>query len=1103
MKINGWWIDGFGIFHDYAVRELGDGLTIFYGPNEAGKSTLLAFVRGVLFGFPDGRSAEARYPPLRGGRHGGRLLVSAAGGDWVVDRQVGRRPSVRITRPDDQAGEETDLRQLVGGADDRLFRMVFAFSLGELQSFDTLSAEGIRERIFSAGIAGAARPAREAIRELDARASILLKSRGQGRVNLLIAELAALKDRIDVARLASTGFEALVAEEERRAEEVECLGREIDVLRRQKARASLLLDLSPLWDKLQTSQAELDAITGVDDFPPDAEPRLSALLQDLRTSSTALAQLTDARQASERRRAELTTDDRINAVAGDVEDLFEGLSLHRNLLQQLSAVTARLTQTSATVDEKLRVFGPPWNEARVEAFDRSIPRQDEVRSQDGRLNRVAAAVDRASQAQSLAERRRDELEQARDRLKVPEPDEAPTEEALGLLMKTLRRLRTGVGELRAVELERATQDAIVRERERSIRMIEAELQPDGQTWIAGVPLIVTLVAVAATVWLARIGDITWVVLLSASIVTAGISFYLWHRQYSASLARAKRAPDLAAVTADLNAAVALRDQHRRRGVQIARTIAADAAALGLEAPPALQRIDEREADLLRQHSERQALEDRKERRARAEEAVELAQSEVDRAAAVHAEALANEADLRMDWQRWKARSALPDALSPQGVLDFFEAVRLTQDALQARKTARVEVDERTQRIAAWESRARTVLAAAGVSPDSQSERLVDQVLLLRRRATEDREARQALATLDAELGDRSARITALETELAAIAADRDLLFAEAGVADEPTFRRRGEAFARREALRRQVQDLEQQITARAGQDEEVVRAELATARLDEWREVVAAIAAIDPQIDAMHRRRDEAVARHRDAERERVAVESSADVPRLEIEFEGLLTELRNVVRDWQVTSLASALLEDTLHLFEHTRQPEVLATASTTFAYITKGRYTRVVQEEENKAVVVIDRDGGRRPADALSRGTAEQLYLCIRFALAAEFGRRSEPLPIVMDDVFVNFDVERAESMAYVVAEFAQNHQVLLFTCHPSTRDMLQRIVPGAGVVELTPVEPAGTRSHVRPVRPPVEPETAPAEPEPAAPPAWDSANLDLLEGIPPLEE
>ena len=42
-------------------------------------------------------------------------------------------------------------------------------------------------------------------------------------------------------------------------------------------------------------------------------------------------------------------------------------------------------------------------------------------------------------------------------------------------------------------------------------------------------------------------------------------------------------------------------------------------------------------------------------------------------------------------------------------------------------------------------------------------------------------------------------------------------------------------------------------------------------------------------------------------------------------------------------------------------------------------------------------------------------------------------------MDDILVNFDPERARRTAESVAELAGTHQVLFFTCHPRTAELL----------------------------------------------------------------
>ena len=49
MRIDRIHIDGFGVFHDKGVAGFQKGINVLYGPNEAGKSTLLDFIRFTLF----------------------------------------------------------------------------------------------------------------------------------------------------------------------------------------------------------------------------------------------------------------------------------------------------------------------------------------------------------------------------------------------------------------------------------------------------------------------------------------------------------------------------------------------------------------------------------------------------------------------------------------------------------------------------------------------------------------------------------------------------------------------------------------------------------------------------------------------------------------------------------------------------------------------------------------------------------------------------------------------------------------------------------------------------------------------------------------------
>ena len=61
------------------------------------------------------------------------------------------------------------------------------------------------------------------------------------------------------------------------------------------------------------------------------------------------------------------------------------------------------------------------------------------------------------------------------------------------------------------------------------------------------------------------------------------------------------------------------------------------------------------------------------------------------------------------------------------------------------------------------------------------------------------------------------------------------------------------------------------------------------------------------------------------------------------------------------------------------------------------------------------------------------------MRLALVDAYARRGAVLPLVLDDVLVNFDASRARAAARVLRDFAASgYQVLMFTCHDHIRDL-----------------------------------------------------------------
>ena len=117
---------------------------------------------------------------------------------------------------------------------------------------------------------------------------------------------------------------------------------------------------------------------------------------------------------------------------------------------------------------------------------------------------------------------------------------------------------------------------------------------------------------------------------------------------------------------------------------------------------------------------------------------------------------------------------------------------------------------------------------------------------------------------------------------------------------------------------------------------------------------------------------------------------------------------------------------------YEKERQPSVIRAAEKMFTHITQGSYTRIFKPMESDDIFIVDGSERAKGILEMSRGTREQLYLAMRLGLIEEYEARSEPLPIIMDDVFVNFDDDRNDQMIGRVQHFAESRQVIVLTCH-----------------------------------------------------------------------
>lgn len=99
----------------------------------------------------------------------------------------------------------------------------------------------------------------------------------------------------------------------------------------------------------------------------------------------------------------------------------------------------------------------------------------------------------------------------------------------------------------------------------------------------------------------------------------------------------------------------------------------------------------------------------------------------------------------------------------------------------------------------------------------------------------------------------------------------------------------------------------------------------------------------------------------------------------------------------------------------------------------VTAGRYLDITVDPEDLRLYAFDSRGLKSEADILSHGTAEQLFLLLRIALATHLSTIDESVPLVLDDVTVQADPERTLGILELLHEMCTERQVVLFTQEP----------------------------------------------------------------------
>ena len=135
---------------------------------------------------------------------------------------------------------------------------------------------------------------------------------------------------------------------------------------------------------------------------------------------------------------------------------------------------------------------------------------------------------------------------------------------------------------------------------------------------------------------------------------------------------------------------------------------------------------------------------------------------------------------------------------------------------------------------------------------------------------------------------------------------------------------------------------------------------------------------------------------------------------------------------------------------------PELTGLLRAWLPWLTEERYVDVRMDPATLAVEVCGVDRDFRRAELLSHGTAEQIYLLLRVALAARLTEGHDACPLLLDDVTVHADPERTRRLLDLLHRLSGERQIVLFAHQDQVREWAHARFDGErdALIELQPV-------------------------------------------------
>ena len=983
LIINEIHIYGYGKLENFQVGNLAD-LTIFFGENEAGKSTIMSFIHSVLFGFPTKQQSELRYEPKNLAKYGGRLMVTFASGKAVIERVKGKATGdVNVRLEDGRIGGEELLKELLSNMDKSLFQSIFSFNLHGLQNVQQMKNEDLGKFLFSTGTLGTDRLLMTETTLQKHLDSVYKPNGKKPYLNEKILELKSLHQELKRAEQHNDQYWQYLNEKDSLEERITNVHNES---LQQQSQFSKLQEWKRVLPTIREKQGLKKEFSQVADceFPIDGLTRFEEVKRQLNLCVNKITILATRINELEQEIKNSATNSKLLENELAIFTAVENLPLYEQLKQESNQINLTLKEINDEIFGLQQKLHLPIDESRVLASNTSVFMKEK-------------AVDAGMKEKRLKEKKRELDEQFQQTKQELEEFEVRINQLRESFLSETRRAdlieQKGLAENR-MNHERELKE--VREQIRKLTNLqqqEAKQEKVQQKQSLFQLVVLSSIFVLLAVW-SFIGQ-QWGIL---AVAIAGLLYSIIFRKKK-----------VVAKTNDLqNEITELSTKEKALASKLNHSSFQDALNI-------TQQLEEDQR--LREHHGIVKIK------------WEQKNEQYEK--------------ILMTYEKWEQESHfhhkyLIDLGKGLGIpkdiaLTFIQEAFLLIEKL---KTAYLEKKKITER--------QRLLQSELVQIESRIQNLASQFLpneafhihnsayLLKQELKKHQERQIYNQENSKKLLDLQEEHKQYRLEMEQLTQEKTQLFQHALVESEADFRQKAEACDRRGWVVQRLKEIERQLAISALSEADQM--ELQAIGDPEQRLNRLQIEQGDTQKLLMDLQDQIAKVKYQIE-----LLEDGGTYAELLHLYKLKQSELNEEAKEWSKYAIAKDLLSKAVEQYKEQRLPKMIEHAENFLRYLTDDHYIRIHTQKEGNGFLIESHDHILFEPNELSQATSEQIYVSLRLALATTLYEKYQ-FPIIIDDSFVNFDQNRTKKVIKLLSELT-GHQILFFTCHQHLLEFFQK--------------------------------------------------------------